>query len=378
VCLVAHLAYGALVGTGGHIGGVERQVSRLARWLAARGHQVSLVTWDEGQSDGVTIDGVRVVTLCRRDAGLPGLRFVHPRWTALHQALRRAEADVYYQNCGEYVTGQVALWCRQRGRRFVYSAAADADCDARLPLMRTSRERILYRLGLRYADRIIVQTRTQQRMLREGFRLDSFVIPMPGPDVPSSPERAPATPESGSGSVVWVGRICEVKRPDRFLDLAAACPQLRFDVVGPEDGSDYARSITQRASRMSNVVVHGAVGRDRVAGFYRHALCLCSTSDHEGFPNTFLEAWSHGLPVVSTLDPDGLITERGLGAVASDVPGLARGIHELIESPERWRMTSSNARRYFLDQHAPERALPRFERLFLDVVGGPFEAARRP
>ena len=39
LCLVAHLAYGALTGgSAGHIGGVERQTTLMARWLAARGH----------------------------------------------------------------------------------------------------------------------------------------------------------------------------------------------------------------------------------------------------------------------------------------------------------------------------------------------------
>ncbi|MDD5414837.1 MAG: glycosyltransferase, partial [Smithellaceae bacterium] len=122
-CLVAHNAAGAMFGGNqGYIGGVERQTSLMARWLAVQGYRVSLVTWDEGQADDQVVDGVRVIKTCSRDTGLPGLRFFHPRWTSLIRALRRADADLYYHNCAEYVTGQVALWCRRNGRKFVYSS----------------------------------------------------------------------------------------------------------------------------------------------------------------------------------------------------------------------------------------------------------------
>ena len=47
ICLVAHNAAGAMFGGDqGHIGGVERQTSLMARWLAARGYGVSVLTWD--------------------------------------------------------------------------------------------------------------------------------------------------------------------------------------------------------------------------------------------------------------------------------------------------------------------------------------------
>ena len=84
ICFVAHLAYGAMTGgNGGFIGGVERQTSLMARWLAARGYRVSLITWDEGQEDGVVIDGVQVFKVCRKEAGIKGLRFFWPRWSSL-------------------------------------------------------------------------------------------------------------------------------------------------------------------------------------------------------------------------------------------------------------------------------------------------------
>ena len=172
VCFVAHFAYGALAGgNGGHIGGVERQTSLMAKWLAARGHRVRLVTWDEGQKDGESIDGVQVFKLCRQNAGLPGLRFFRPRWSSLNAAMKRADADVYYHNCGEYVTGQVAMWCRRHGRKFVYSVASDPDCDVRLPEMHSLRERLLYRHGLFRTDEMggTVQMRPEGHSLPRYF-----------------------------------------------------------------------------------------------------------------------------------------------------------------------------------------------------------------
>jgi len=108
---MAHFAYGELASIDtGHIGGIEWQQSLMARWLAKRGYQVSMITWDEGQPDGLGIDGVRVFKMCRKGAGIKRLRFFWPKWTSLIAAMKRADADIYYQNCGEYITGQVVLW----------------------------------------------------------------------------------------------------------------------------------------------------------------------------------------------------------------------------------------------------------------------------
>jgi len=369
ICFVAHLAYGAMSGgDSGHIGGVEKQTSLMARWFAERGYQVSMLTCDEGQEDSIEIGGVRVFKMCRKEAGIKGLRFFWPKWTSLIAAMNRADADVYYQNCGEYVTGQVALWCRRHGRKFVYSVASDPDCDSRLPEMHKRRERVLYRYGLRHADRVIVQTLRQKEMLRTYFERDSTIIPMPCPgpseDDYVSCERA----HNGSSRVLWIGRICEVKRPDRLLDLAEACLDLHFDLVGPTGDSEYACVVCERAKHTANVTLHGPATRERVSEFYKRARVMCCTSDFEGFPNTFLEAWSYGLPIVSTIDPDNLISKKGLGKVGKDISGLVDGIRKLLESPEKWRQASQSARAYYTENHAVDKAMERFERIFCEVV----------
>ena len=370
LCFVVHNAFGALTGGAkGHIGGVERQTSLMAKWSARAEYSVSMLTWDEGQEDGVTIDGVRVYTICPRDAGVPIVRFFHPRWSGLVRAMRRADADLYYQNCSEVATGQVARWCLKNGRKFVYSIANDPDCDPRLPKLRTIRERVLYRYGLRHADRVISQTRKQQDMLRDGFGVESVVVPMPCPG-PAEAEYGPPQAPAGHGArVLWIGRICEAKRPDRLLELARALPDLTFDLVGPDYDGAYGRDVCDRARRVPNIVVHGPVPRSEVPGLYRRSACLCCTSDYEGFPNTFLEAWSHGLPVASMFDPDNLIADRGLGSAAGDVDELAGAMEDLLASPEQWGLASANCRRYYLAHHTPEGAMRDFERIFADACG---------
>ncbi len=368
VCFVAHNAYGALARTcTGHIGGIERQQSLMARWLASRGWRVSMVTWHEAGPPEEVIDGVRVIKMCRRDAGWPTLRFVHPRWTSLHRALRKADADLYYYNCGDLGLGQIALWCRRYRRTVVYSVASDPACDPRLSCLEPFRERFLYRYGLRHSHRVIVQTRGQQEKLWEGFGIPSTVLPMPC-EVPDACQReAPRPSPADPGCVLWVGRISEEKRLEWLLEIAEQCPDLMFAVVGGANTqSAYVSALLRRADGLANVRMHGRVPHSEMGGFYRSAAVLCCTSVFEGFPNTFLEAWSHGVPVVSTFDPDDLIVERGLGEAARDVPALIAGIRQLLASPASWNRVSRNALKYFGEHHAVEAVMPQFERLFRD------------
>ena len=347
ICIVSHAAYRALTGsTTGHIGGVEHQTSLLAKWLVARGYAVDFVTWREGEETEAMIDGVRLLTVCSQDDGLPGLRFVFPRWTSLIGALRRSDADVYYHNTAECVTGQVGLWCYLAGRRFVFSAASHADCDAALPCLPRLRERVLYRLGLRLASAAVVQTAMQQEMMQANFGRASAVIPMPCPE---PDPRHVLEPSAGPSSrrALWVGRLSDLKRPELFLAAAEQAPDLQFDLVGPLDGDEYGNRILERARRIPNLTYHGPVARADMPRLYQQAGCLVCTSHLEGFPNTFLEAWSQGLPIVSTWDPDGLIERRGLGvACEGSAEAIAQGIRSLVGSIDTWSAASARAREY--------------------------------
>ncbi|MEI6603889.1 MAG: glycosyltransferase family 4 protein [Verrucomicrobiota bacterium] len=368
VCIVSHNGYGAIAGgKSGFIGGVELQTSLLAKWMGNRGHSVSFLTWDEGGPGDEVIDGVRVIKICRRDAGLPGLRFFYPKWSGLVTAMQKADADVYYHNCGECVTGQIAIWCKMNRRKLIFALASNADCDPSLPEMNKIHEKILFKCGLRLADGVIAQTHTQQLMLKSNFNVDSIVIPMPCQDMTGC-DFAP--PSNAARRVLWVGRVCPVKRLEWFLELADLSPEWQFDLVGPFDGTGYSEQLKERAKRISNITLHGKVEKERINDFYRRSGVLCCTSIYEGFPNTFLEAWSRGLPVVSTFDPDGVIGRENLGRFVTDVAEMRVAIQELMTQHLSFCECSRNGRKYYVENHNAERVMPRLEQVIHTVLSG--------
>ena len=370
ICIVSHFAYSAFTNSAsGHIGGVEIQTSRMAKWLAKQGHEVKLIIWGiEGESgQHKKIDGVDIIQMCHADDGLPVLRFFYPRWTSLVHALREANADIYYHNCAEYVTGQIAHWCKRNYKKFIYSVASDLDCVMGLPQFNTLSEKYLYIYGLKSSDLVIAQTDKQKIMLMNNYGLDAKIIPMPCPgpdDLQYSKIQA-----ANRKTILWVGRISEEKRLEWFLDIAEALPDFDFVVLGKPNDMDsvYYLDLCDNASRLSNVNMVGAVKYTEMSEYYASSSLLCCTSVFEGFPNTFLEAWSYGVPVLSTVDPDNVITQNGLGYEASTKEEFVEYINLLMKDESLWEKCSEQSRQYYLEHHQVDGVMSLFEKTFVDI-----------
>jgi glycosyltransferase involved in cell wall biosynthesis len=283
--------------------------------------------------------------------------------------MRRADADIYYQRTSDSITGIVAAFCRWHRRKFVFAIASDASCVVNLPYCTARHQRVFCRYGLRRANLVIAQTVTQQELLRDNFGIDSMVIPNCAPDYGRCAGGAGAVATARGKRLLWIGAFTPVKRLELLLDIAERHQDLQFDVIGDGNSeSEYVQRLRSRAKSIPNIHLHGLVPQSYGHQFYQRTAALICTSRAEGFPNIFLEAWSHGLPVVSTLDLDNLISEKGLGKVGKDVPELAAGIRTLLDAPDQWLRASQSAREYFMENHAVDKAMERFEQVFCDVV----------
>lgn len=347
-------------------GGEELQHTLLARALARRGWSASMVVGDCGQPDEAQWEGVKTYKAYRLEEGIPVIRFLHPRWTKLRAALRRADADVYYTSCAGAELAQVVHFAHGRGKKVVFRIASDSDCDPNSLLVRYWRDRRLYRWGLARADLVLAQTPSQQQALARNYGRQSVLA---GPAVEAAGRRA----AFGDRDIdaLWVANVRALKRPQMFLDAAARLPDLRFHLIGarmPRAEEVYA-AVRVRAESLPNVTFHGFVPQLRIGTFFERARVHVSTSETEGFPNTFLQAWSRATPVVTFLDPGGIVSRHGLGAAVSDCGGLDAAITRLARDEAQWATASSSSARHFDEQLNESETLRVYIEAFSGLVG---------
>lgn len=347
-----------------YLGGIETQLAVLAKGLRREGCDVSVITFDHGRDDRETFGGVTVFKSYSPTGGMRGLRGFS-RAVRLWSAMRRADADVYVQMGAGDETGLTALGCKfkpRRAARFVFCLASDADCRGPMGAKRFGVETALYRYGIKRADLIISQTQTQQRNLESSFGLKSCVIPMAVGSLhdPNVERRANA--------VLWVGRLTPEKRFEWLLEAARRCPEIEFHVAGtPNRPSGYAAEILSTAATISNVRAHGRMPRAELNRLFQSCGLLCCTSGLEGFPTTFLEAWSCGLPVVTTFDPDGIVARAGLGRVVKTVDELVSQLRALPKTAA-YSVMSVAAKAYFLENYGVDTISRRFRFAFDELL----------
>jgi len=346
ICIVGLDSYGMLSGEGDprYIGGEAIQHVLLARAWRDLGHDVSIIVHDDGQGARRVHEGITALASHTRNGGIPGLRFFHPRASRLMSTLMAADADIYYQSPAGTYTGFTGWCARSMGRKFIFRVASDSDCEREHGRLEFWRDRKLYNYGLHSAHLVAAQTQHQANMLRENHRIEAPVVNM-----------MVETPRSGAPvpkdiDVLWVSNLRSLKRPELALELARQLPDVKFTLAGgPMPGGQmYYDDVAAAAARLPNVTMLGAVRYADTGALIDRAKIFLNTSSIEGFPNTFLQSWVRGVPVVSFFDPDGLVTRLQLGRIATSLDDMREGLRGLVDVPVYRENIGRRAREYAL------------------------------
>jgi glycosyltransferase involved in cell wall biosynthesis len=348
------------------VGGAEVQQSMIAPALARRGYPVSMICYDYGQPDGTVVHGVRIINMHKPDEGIPVVRYLHPRLTSLWRALARADADVYYQRTAAAYTGFVSMFCRKNGRKAIYSGASDVDFIPGKQEIKYARDRWIFEHGLRNVDKIITQNPQQHQELRDNYQREGTLIPSCyAPPVGARNDRA--------GYVLWVASVRPSKRAELALEIARRLPAHEFIMVGGPDpdrrSQEYFASLQEAARSLPNLEIKGFVPLDETEKLFNGARVFLNTSEYEGFPNTFLQAWARGIPSVGFIDTGSRRDGEPVYDIAPDVSQATWKLDRLMRDDLHWQQMSQRCQAFFRDTHSVDAIIDKYEREILALAG---------
>lgn len=355
-------------------GGAELQQHFLARGLLDAGFRVTVLSGDFGQPDETEIEGVRFIKIREGKRSIPVLRYFHPRLTSIWSAMRVANADIYYQRAAGAITGVAALFASVHRKRFVFAAAHDLDLDMlrNRELFRSRggwRDWRLYRMGVQRADAIVTQHHGQDALARAWRNRETALIP--------SCYRIIEPCESDNRQVVlWVAVMRRFKRPELFLDLARRMPHLRFRMIGGPstaagdvDAKHFYRELEERACGIKNLDFLGFLPIHEAERHFCQARLFVNTSRHEGFPNTFLQAWARGVPTISFIDCAARDSQGPINTMVGTLEEMQDAINRLAHDKVAWGTASKRCRDYVDAVHSVPSVIHRYRALFEGLMG---------
>lgn len=335
ICFVVPYIYGLLrPGESKDLGGAERQQFIIAQELQDRGFDVAFITFRNDRPRFEQIDGFSVWNVLPRSNNIV---WTLPTLYILAKYVSKSGAEYVYTRGNPPLCILISITCRLLGKMHIYSVANDSNLDSEFlqyqhDLFKYGHLRRLYFSCVRKADIVISQTEDQQVRLNEEFRIPSILLP----NVYRVPPSDRIVPADDREYFLWVGSLDKhQKRPERFLEIARKLPYENFLMIGFTSDDEYQEFIESEAKTIANLEFEGFVPPNEIDQYYRYAKGLINTSDYEGFPNTFLEAWRYAVPVLSLrFDLDEKLSAGTGGIVSGSLSQLLHDTRTLAENPD--------------------------------------------
>lgn len=343
-------------------GGAERVVALLCRHLVSRGHEVSVVAFDQPEdaiyhqfpSDirivrlGVAKGGGRLL----RGAGQSALRLLR-----LRKYLKAQKPDVVVSFLTK-INVLTLLAAKGLQLKVVISERNNPDAQRANPLW----SRLWNRLAPSAAY-IVLQTEAIRRIYPPEIADRAVVIPNPV----FVPDRLHSDGEPRV--IAGVGRLTEQKGFDRliaaFAQIAADFPDWKLIIWGEGPLRQHLEAQARNTPYGHRISFPGV--SDCPGGWIKGSRIFALSSRYEGFPNVLLEAMHGGLAVAAFdcpygpgdivhHDRDGLLVPEG------DIEGLARSLSLLMKSRRLCQNLSECAKEKAVTLSA-ESVVPKWEAL---------------
>ena len=349
------------------VGGAERVITDKANYLAKAGHQLMLVSYEQG---------------------------AHPLPYELHPSVQYRDLDCRFFTLSKYSIPMHLYHFYRLKRKFrnnlqfiisefnpdVVVLASDwqtlmgavIDTVSPIPViaefhntydyvmrkvgvsegwLKSKITQLYYRQTIRDLKKcaqLVVLTESDARGWRQHFK-NVTVIPNPVTLYPDVIDDVPKDP----GRIIFVGRFNHEKRIDRLITafsmIADKYPEWHVDIFGEGNEKDNLIRQIKDLKLESRVIIHEPT--KSIYDEYKRSEMLVLCSEHEASPLVLVEAMACGVPCVSLDCPNGpreIISdgENGLLAKNGDVQDLSAKIEWLIAHDDDRKVMGQKARAF--------------------------------
>lgn len=365
------------------VGGIERTLTDKANWLVESGHEVLMVTYNQGcDSVYFTLDN----RVCLHDLECSTFsmykypiysRFCYfykmrnrlrERMKAVLDAFMPDIVVVAIPNAEDFVWDLMKV--TQNAKVIIESHIA----FEYFLMGKSFTDRLLYVFtpplkAIRKADMLIALTEHDALCWRQ--HKVELVQVVPNPVTYYADNISDITKEKCR--IIAVGRLARQKRFDRLIEafslISDKYPEWYINLYGEGELRDTLENL---------IKTKGLVGRINILNFvqdiyteYMKSQFLVLSSDYEGFGLVITEAMACGVPVVSTdcpFGPSDIIDDGKTGLLAKmEVEDLAQKMEWMISHEMERRMIGEDAYKKAA-QYRKEVVMPRWEKLYKSLI----------
>lgn len=228
-----------------------------------------------------------------------------------------------------------------------------------------------------FTDQLLaVGKKVQDDLVAAGIGNESkFAMMPPGLQLATVPGKTEARLELGLDPdktyCAFIGRITQIKRPDRFLDVVAkikdAGTKVNFVVAGAGEQLDYC----QDRAIEENLPVTFLGWREDIEVVIAAADFVILTSDNEGTPLSLIQAGMVGIPVVATSvgSTNEIVVDGETGFLTDlSVDQLANAVTKLAEDSVLRAKMGSAGQEYTLARYGVARLVKDHQDLYLRLL----------
>jgi len=347
------------------VGGWAVQLNAWIKGLRANGHEVGVLTWKGANRFVNKKTEFDLIETYDPAVGIKILKYFYYYLPVLYKKTSQYKPDVIIQACAGLNTGIMAFIANQLRIPFIHRIASDVDADQRYKCNLMRYEQISYNYGLSRTNIVLCQNRYQYENLKVKFpEKELHILPNP---FSSAKQKISINHLKNRTYVAWLGVFKKPKNIPLLFEIAQNMPGTKFKIAGmPGKTIDHK---TEKAlsglSQLPNVEFVGYLTREQVVTFLSNAVVLLNTSHHEGFSNTYLEAFFTGTPVVAPTqaDPDFIIQKNGLGASVKHPSDFPNHIEQVHKNKNRFDEVSKKCREYVQKNHDPQLIAGRLEEI---------------